>query len=369
LIDRLVRRLQDRYHFLIACLDQVGELGERLSRDGFKVVQLGRRPGFDWRCARQLRRLFAAEGVKVVHAHQYTPFAYSLASRFFGRRPPVLFTEHGRFYPDYTSLKRKCFNKVLAKATDRFVAVGESVSQALIRNEGILPERIQVIHNGISITPATNGSVDRRAVRSELGASDEDFLVLQVARLDPIKDHMTAIRAIACAAERNPRIRLLIVGEGKKRAAIEREINGGPHGDRFLMLGQRTDVHRLLAAADAFLLTSVSEGIPVTIIEAMAAGVPVVATAVGGIPELITDQVSGLLASAGDAEGIADSLVRLAADANLRNQLAARAKLDAQTNFSEERMILDYDQVYQEMLATSKAAISVDARPAGVSQL
>jgi glycosyltransferase involved in cell wall biosynthesis len=317
---------------------------------------VARRPGFDWRCARQLGRLFAAEGIKIVHAHQYTPFAYSLATRLFGRRPPVLFTEHGRFYPDHRSWKRKWFNKTFTESRDRFVAVAESVRQALVRNEGLPPERIQIVHNGISLEPMANWSADRRNVRRELGVSDDTFLVLQVARLDPIKDHKTAIRAVARAAELNPRIYLAIVGDGREKAAIEQEVQSHSLGDRIKMLGQRNDVTRLLAVADAFLLTSVSEGLPVTIIEAMAAGLPVVATGVGGVTELVSDGASGLLAPAGDAEGLARALVKLASDAKLRNELTSRAKREAETDFSEDRMILDYDRIYQEMLATLTAA-------------
>jgi glycosyltransferase involved in cell wall biosynthesis len=331
-------------------------LGEKLIREGVEVTHLGRRPGFDWRCVRQLRRVLATEAIQIVHAHQYTPFAYSLAARFFGRRPSVLFTEHGRFHPDHPSLKRRWFNNLLARSPDRFVAVGGSVRQALIDNEGLAPERIQVVYNGINLTPPANGSFERQAVRHELGAADDDFVVLQIARLDPIKDHRTAIRALARVANRNPRIRLVIVGDGAEKAAIEREISSRSLGNRIVMLGQRNDVPRLLTSADAFLLTSVSEGIPITIIEAMSAGVPVVATAVGGMPELITDRVSGLLAQPGDVDAIADALDRLAGDANLRKGLASRAKLDAKNCFSEQRMIRDYDRIYQEMLRSCVVA-------------
>jgi glycosyltransferase involved in cell wall biosynthesis len=335
----------------------VGELGEKLARDGLKVVRLGRRPGFDWRCVRQLSTLFAIEEIQIVHAHQYTPFAYSLATRFFGRRPPVLFTEHGRFYPDYPSLKRKWFNNALVGSRDRIVAVGKSVRQALIDNEGLSPKRVRVIYNGISVSQETGASIDRRAVRRSLGAGDDDFIVLQVARLDPIKDHKTAIRAFQRAVQVDPRIRLMIVGDGMERAAIEREIDDCSLEKSVLLLGPRNDVPKLLAAADAFLLTSVSEGIPVTVIEAMAVGVPVVATAVGGMPELITDRVSGLLVPAGDVIGIADALIEISRDEELRNSLALRAKKEAENNFSEDRMIASYDQIYGEMLANCAVAI------------
>jgi sugar transferase (PEP-CTERM/EpsH1 system associated) len=354
LVSRIVRRLDDRFRFVIACLDQIGELGEALADEGIKVVHLERRPGFDWRCVRRLSRLLAEERIGVIHAHQYTPFAYAVATRAFGRRPPVLFTEHGRFYPDYPNFKRKLFNRLLPDKRDRFVAVGESVRQALIHNEGLPPRRVEIVYNGVDLSAFDSGATDRDEVRRELGIAGDTFLVLQVARLDTIKDHATALRAIAGALPRNPAIRLMIVGDGPERESIARAITEQGLGDSVTMLGMRNDVQRLLAAADAFLLTSVSEGIPVTIIEAMAARIPVVSTAVGGVPELIESEVSGLLAPSGDAPRLADALIRLAADRALRERLCHTARQRTETQFSEHQMIDKYAALYDAMLTISR---------------
>jgi sugar transferase (PEP-CTERM/EpsH1 system associated) len=355
LIDRIVRRLRDRYRFVIACLDQVGQLGEALLHDGIQVLQLGRQPGFDWKCVRRLHKCIRHEGAQIIHAHQCTPFAYALATRAFGRRPPVLLTEHGRFFPDLPSRKRKLFHRLLSQRNDQFVAVGQTVHQALVDNEGLDPDRIQVVYNGVDMQADGLDPTARACLRAEFGIAQSDCLVVQVARLDMIKDHGTALRAIGLAADRDQRLRLVIVGDGPERASIEHNISERSLQNRVTMLGVRSDVRRLLAAADVFLLTSVSEGIPVTVLEAMAAGVPVVATAVGGVPELIRHEESGLLAPAGDAAGLADALVRLAGDLDLRKRLAARAQERAVTDFCEQRMISQYDRIYQGMLARRPA--------------
>lgn len=356
LVSRIVRALGDRYHIVIACLDQIGELGESLSGEGFKVVQIGRRPGFDWRCVRRLREFCADERVDVIHAHQYTPFAYAAATRAFGRRPPVLFTEHGRFYPDYPSFKRKIFNCILPGKRDRFVAVGEAVRRALIVNEGLPARRVEVVYNGVDLSTFRREPLQREVVRRQLGLHSDEFVVVQVARLDTIKDHGTAIRAVAAVRARHPGVRLLVVGDGPERNSIEQAIAAEELGDRVVMLGSRNDVPQLLAAADAFLLTSLSEGIPMTIIEAMASGVPVVATAVGGVPELIEEDRTGMLRSVGDAEGLADALVRLAESQGLRDQLAAAANERVRTRFSEAKMIDRYDHLFREMGAAEVPA-------------
>lgn len=356
LVSRIVRRLAERYRFVIACLDEIGELGESLSDEGFKIVNLHRRPGFDWRCVRQLSRFFAEEQIGAVHAHQYTPFAYTAATRAFSRRPPVLFTEHGRFFPDLPNFKRKVFNRLLPDRRDRFVAVGEAVRQALIHNEGLSPQRVKIVYNGVDLDAFGDKNEKSNRVRRELGVADDAFLVLQVARLDTIKDHATAIRALATAIERYPAMRLLVVGDGPEREPIAAAIRQAGLMSQVTMLGQRNDVRRLLATADAFLLTSVSEGIPVTIIEAMAAGVPVVSTAVGGITEIIEDGVTGLLAPARDSDRLATALARLAADRELCRRLSQAARLRAETQFSEQQMVESYAALYDSMLAGLPAA-------------
>ena len=187
-------------------------------------------------------------------------------------------------------------------------------------------------------------------MRAELGLNDEDFVVAQVARLDYLKDHLTAIRAIERVARECDRVRLLLVGDGPERAAIEAEIQKRGVSSQVRLLGIRSDVSRVLAASDAFLLTSISEGIPLTIIEAMCAGLPVVSTRVGGIPEIVEDEVTALLATAGDDEGLADRLLRLSADPQLREEMGKRGRVHAISHFSEDRMHSEYAALYREML-------------------
>jgi len=358
LVNRLVRRLDDQFRFVVVSLESSGVLGDELIRDGYPVYRLDRRPGFDFRSVRRLATILQDEGVTLVHAHQYTPFAFAAATRTVGCRPRILFTEHGRFYPDYASRKRRLFNRIMTRRGDRFVAVGGAVRDALVRHEGLPAGRIEVVYNGVDLSTLETGDDVRGAVRDELGVADEDFAVLQVARLDAIKDHGTALRAVAAAVAQQPRIKLLIVGDGPERARIERQITDLDLAGAVKLLGLRRDVPRLLAAADAFLLTSVSEGIPMTVIEAMGAGVPVVATAVGGVPEVIETERSGLLAPAGNAAGLAQALCRLAHDAALAPRLVDSARRRAQELFSEPPMIDRYAEIYREMCSAQVAARS-----------
>jgi glycosyltransferase involved in cell wall biosynthesis len=351
LAARLARRLAGGYRSRFVCLDELGDLANGLRDEGFPVAVVGRRAGLDWRCPLRLARMLRDEPVDLVHAHQYTPFFYSAIAARLAGRPPVLFTEHGRHHPDHPRPRRMLANRLLLGKRDRVVAVGEAVRHALIHNEGIPPNRVGVIYNGIDPSPYGDAAVDRAQVRREMGLRPEDFVILKVARLDPVKDHLTAVRTLELVAASLPNARLVIVGEGPERPAIEELVRRRSLTGCVRLLGLRRDIPRVLAAADVFLLTSVSEGVPLTLIEAMAAGVPVVATRVGGVGEVVQDGVTGLLAPAGSHGELCAALLRLAGDSDLRRRMAHHGRERA-TLFSEDRMLAGYAQLYRDMLET-----------------
>jgi glycosyltransferase involved in cell wall biosynthesis len=350
LAARLARQLRGAYRFLFVCLDELGTLGEALRAEGFPVHVLGRRPGVDWRCARRLASLLRRERVDLLHAHQYTPFFYGMTARLLYCRPPMLFTEHGRTFPDYPRPKRMVANRLLLRRRDRVVGVGQSVRSALIRNEGIPGGRVEVIYNGIDLPPFAREAHDRAAARRELGLGDGDLALIQVARLDSLKDHATALRALERLVARGPEVRLLLVGEGPEMPRIRELVRARALEPYVHFLGLRGDIARLLSAADIGLLTSISEGIPLTLIEAMAAGLPVVSTDVGGVREVVEEGVTGLLAAAGDDAALAEAILHLAGDPALRARMGRAGLRRAEAAFSERRMHDEYLKLYEEML-------------------
>lgn len=350
LAARLARNLRERFRFVFVCLDELGTLGEELREEGFAVEVVGRKPGIDLAAMRRLRRLWRLHRVDLVHAHQYTPFFYAAAARGLRRWPPILFTEHGRFFPDYPRKKRMLFNRFALRRTDRVVAVGEAVRGALVENEGIRRERIEVIYNGVDAAAFECPPDDREAVRREIGVGPDDLVLIQVARLDELKDHGTAIRTIQRVAAKRKDARLVLVGDGPKRTGVEAEIARCGVGPNVRLVGTRPDVARLLHAADLFLLTSISEGIPVTLIEAMAAGLPVVSTDVGGVAEVVADGETGLLAPSGDDETLTRAVLRLAGDAEFRERLGRAGHERATGVFSQSAMHAAYARCLEEML-------------------
>jgi glycosyltransferase involved in cell wall biosynthesis len=356
LAGNLARRLQDRYRCVFVCLDEPGQGAQRLRDEGFAVEVVGRADGLDWRCPRRLAAIWRQSGADLVQAHQYTPFFYALAARLRYRRPPIVFTEHGRHYPDFPRTRRMVVNRLALEPRDRVVAVGPSVRRALIEYEGIPAGRIQVIVNGVDPDRYSPNPFSRVEMRRQLGLAADAFAVLMVARLDPIKDHVTAIRSCAKAADSVPGLKLFVVGDGPERGSIESFVREQRLDGLVRMLGTRDDVPRLLAAADALLLTSVSEGIPLTVIEGMASGVPVVSTDVGSVAEVLAGGTAGLLAPARDVDALANHLVRLGRSPRLRGDLGGRGRARVEALYSERQMADHYAGLFDSLLARHPAS-------------
>lgn len=344
------------YRPVFALLDEVGALGHRLVDRGYKVELLGRGQGIDLRCARRLARFFRRENVELVHAHQYGPLFYSALARLFGYRPPILFQEHGRDYPDFRRPRRVWANRVLLSHRDCFVAVGHSVREALVKFEGLSRDRVEVIYNGIDIFAYDPGRSARETVRRGLGLDEDDFVIMQVARLNRLKDHGTALRALQAVRETMPRANLVLVGDGETRSALEHQCGSLGLQDFVHFVGSRSDVPTLLQGADVFLLTSISEGIPLTLIEAMATGLPCLATDVGGVSEVVLEGESGFLAQAGDHKALAGSLCDLAANPGLRARIGSAGRVRAETKFSSLTMHARYRELYRSMINSNRAS-------------
>ena len=252
-------------------------------------------------------------------------------------------------------------NRFLLRPGDRVVGVGEAVRLALIRNEGLPADRVEVIYNGIPLDRFSASAGDRAAVRDELGIDPEAPVLVQVARLDYLKDHATAVRAMAHLARERPDARLLLVGEGPERPLIEDLVGRLGLGAHVRLLGQRADVSRLLATADLALLTSISEGIPLTLIEAMAAGLPIVSTRVGGVAEVVEDGRTGLLAPSGDPRPWPRTPTDCPPNPTNATSWDGRARAGAR-RLLRGRMHPGYLQLYEDLLGFARRRTSSTAR-------
>ena len=329
----------------VACLDGVGELGERLRAAGVAVHLLGRTPGVDFGLVRRLARLYRSERIDLVHAHQYTPYFYAATACLLAPPRRVVFTEHGRHQPDQVRLRRVACNQMLRPVTAAYTAVSEFTRASLVAFERMPRSRIEVIYNGVET--AADG-VERSVARQRLGLPATVPLVLSVGRMDRVKDFGTLVRAMAQVVEKVPGARLLIAGDGDRTYADQLRRQAETLGivPGVELLGSRDDVPDLLAACDVFALTSVTEATSMTILEAMRAGRPVVATDVGGNRELVLPGVTGLLPPAGDVARVANALISLLASPAQAERLGAAGRARLTASFGLPRTLDAYRRLY-----------------------
>jgi glycosyltransferase involved in cell wall biosynthesis len=315
LVAETIRRLGANLEPVVLCLDGVGALGERLRREGVPVVTLDRRPGFDLAVVHRLANEIGQRRLEVLHAHQYTPFFYSALARLRARRPlHVMFTEHGRHFPDVVSTRRRLVNRwILSRLADEITGVCEFSVRSLARIDGFGGRPIAVIDNGID-PERYDSCPDRQALKRRLGLEPARRYIGCVARFHSVKDHPTLVKAFAEVAAAHPDVDLLLAGDGPSRPDLEALAAGLGIGGRVRFLGVRQDVPELLQAIDIFAMTSLSEAASLTLLEAMAAGCSVVVTDVGGNPEIVRHGQDGLLVPRQDVKATSAALLALLGD-------------------------------------------------------
>jgi len=332
----------------VVCLDQEGPLADELRRQGSTVVCTHRREGIDVRQIPRIADVIRSFRPHVVHCHQYTPFFYGTLACMWAGVGRVLFTEHGRHFPDVVSWKRRLFNRVLIHRTGMITAVCEFSRQRLIVNEGIAPDKVSVVYNGVDVGRFAD-RVSREESRRNLGLPLDAQIIVQVGNLRKVKDHQTAIRAFDRVHRARPNTFLVLVGDGPEMPAsrdLTRYLN---LQDAVRFLGQREDIPAILPAGDVMLMTSLSEAHSVSLLEGMACRLPIVATRVGGVPETVVDSETGLLVAPGDAEAIAEAVIRVLSDPNLRVRMGQAGFVRVQSTFRQETMHQQYLKIYRHL--------------------
>ncbi|HXT18190.1 MAG TPA: glycosyltransferase [Gemmatimonadaceae bacterium] len=288
-----------------------------------------------------LVRILKRRGADVVHSHEFLTSVYGGAAAAIARKPHVMTMHGGRYYAG-KRYRREAL-RWSARRSRAVVGVSAATANELASHLRLSPERVRVVHNGIR--PRLG---DPLAVRRELGVTDGEMLVVAIGNLKPVKAHTVLLEALVLLNARGtaPSWRLAIAGTGSEQGRLESLAEQHGVRDRLHLLGYRADVGNILAAADVWAMSSLSEGLPLALIEAMFAGRPVVASNVGGMPEVITNDVNGLLVPPSDAVALADALARLFADPALRERLAAAGKRDAEAQFGIDRMVDAYERLY-----------------------
>ncbi|WP_437279561.1 glycosyltransferase [Sorangium sp. So ce375] len=324
--------------------DPDGPRAGQLRRRGVEVQLLPKRPGFDVSMTARLAALFRARGLSLVHVHNQLPLIYAAPAGWL-HRVPVVHTKYG-VSDDLQG--RRWLRSAAAACVDAHVTVSRPTAETLVSQGQVDAGKLHVVSSGIDLSRFAPDPVARARVRAELGISQQAWVLGSVGRLSAVKNHALLLRAAAQALPKDGR--LLLVGDGPERPrliALARELG---LSERALFVGQRYGAPHILAALDAFALSSIAESLPLAVLEAMAAGLPIVATAVGSLPTALTDGYTGFLVPPGDAAALAARLTELHDNPALAARMGRYGRKVALQRYSAARMFEGYMDLYTQLL-------------------
>lgn len=330
----------------ILCIEgHLGPFGQQLQQSGVKITNLNWLGGFDKVLIRQIRQFLKENNVDILHCHQYSPWFYGVFAAAF-LKTKVIFTEHGRFYPDRTSWKRRIINPVLLAFTNKVTAISEATKQALLDYEYIPLKRTRVIYNGIK--PLVPDNVAKQRQKEQLGVSENTILFGTVARLARIKNQKMMINAFAEAFKAGVNCKLLIVGDGEEFESLRSLTKKLDLVEHIIFTGYQAEPINFIAAIDIFLLSSFSEGTSMTLLEAMSLSKPCIVTNAGGNKEVIKHQSNGLVTKNDDVNEFSQAMIELLEQPNKVNAMGQAALKRFEQMFTVKQMTEQFQKLYDE---------------------
>jgi len=361
LVNIINRAPADRFRHVIICLTTADEFERRITADDVAVFQLQKRDGYDLRCYRELRRLLKELRPAIIHSRNMAALESQLCSLGIAGVKRV-HGEHGREINDLdgSNWKYLLLRRFMRHFVHRYIVVSKDLENWLVSRVGVSAGDVRQIYNGVDHHRFTPGIVKPLALLPAPWQTLDGIVVVgTVGRLTPVKDQKTLLQAFARVRADNlqvgDRLRLLIVGDGPLRSMLEQMIEQLSLQEVVWLSGDRNDVPELLQAMDIFVLPSLGEGISNTVLEAMASGLPVVASAVGGNVELVEEGFNGALVPAGDPVALANAIGTLSKNAQERARQGANARHFVCRQFDWDRTVDKYMSVYDELLGRSGA--------------
>lgn len=337
-----------KYKPWICALDSGGPLELDAQERHIPYIVLNRRSGIHFGLMWELYRTFRATRAKIVHTHHFSPLFYSIiGAKLVGAQ--LIHTEHG--LSTYKSRRLRFALRVLSRFCLAVVAVGTESERVLREDVGISPGKLCVIPGGVKIDRFV--AVNRAEARAALGLKASERVAAIVARLSPEKNHSMLIGAFKTVLDKVANARLLIVGEGIETAAIAEQISSLGLNNYVRLLGVRHDIPQILAACDVFVLSSRREALPIAVLEAMAAGLPVIATNVGDLHTIVEDGVTGRLVPSENLSAFAEATAEILGSPELAQRMGAEARSRV-ANFSVQAMVERYERLYQRSDARSR---------------
>jgi len=348
LYDLIQRGDRRRFSYLVCALGRGGGVADMLQEIDVPVYVLGRRSFWDFSAFQRLLRLIRDNNVDIVHTHLFSSHLWGRLAAFLSKGVTTFSTEHNM--SEWKNIWRKYADRFSACRTEKIIAVSSPVRDSLISVCGIKAGKVMVVKNGLNLDRFPT-LPDRERKLKELNLSADTALVGMAAALTPKKGHRYLIEAISRITARRKNTCFLLLGEGELKKQLEKMIRARGLRGLVLLLGNRPDALEIIALLDVFVLSSVREGLSLALLEAMALGRAVVATAVGGSAELIKDGVTGLLVPPADAASLAGAIERILDRPELGKELGREAR---------RRVVTDYDfsstvQAYERMYLTARS--------------
>ncbi len=338
---------KSRFKIAVCSFKEENALEEEFRRAGIEFYTLKKLQGIDLTLIYKLRKLYKVLDIDIVHTHNAAQWVYGALSCAGLKKPVVVHTQHSSFEKGHKMLL--CSLKYLARNTKAVIAVAKYVSDYLVNVARLDERNIRTIHNGINIRNF-NLSVDLNKKRSSLGLREQCPVVGIVARLVAIKDHRLLLTAFKEVSRSFPDAQLIIVGDGVLLEELKKYARSLKLEREVLFLGARTDIPEILKLIDIFVLSSLNEGMSITLLEAMAAGLPIIATQVGGNPEVVIHNRTGLLVPSGDPHKLAEAMIYLLSNKDKAMAMGKEGKALAEEKFNIEKTVNEYQALYNSIL-------------------
>lgn len=350
----------DRYRHAIICLTYYSDFHKRIRRDDLGLFALDKQPGHDLKTYFRLWRLLRRLRPAIVHTRNWGAIDCVIPAVFAGVRARV-HGEHGRHIDDVDGENKKYvwLRRCVQPFVHRYIPMSKDLGQWLTDRIGVRDTKISQIYSGVDRTLFTPPDGARDTLPLDGFAPPGAFVIGSVGRMDPVKDQLTLVRGflelLELAPQASGRLRLVHIGDGPLREPAIKMLQEAGAAELAWLPGARDDVREILRGCDVFVLPSLGEGISNTILEAMASRLPVVATRVGGNPELVSDGETGTLVPPTDPKAMASALHAYVRDPDLARRHGQAGWERVKKDFSIERMVQDYMDVYDSLLGDSAA--------------
>lgn len=355
LVNIINRTPKQRYRHAIICLTEADEFANRITTPGVDIIQLHKKPGNDWglywRVWQALRKLKPA----IVHTRNFNSLEMQfLVFWLWGVKR--VHGEHGRDLNDLdgTNKKYNLFRKIMRSFVQHYIAVSKDLETWLQNVVHVPQNRITQIYNGVDLDKFERKQDTASQLFPKDFANQESIVVGTVGRLAGVKNQLSLVRAFALCRENNPdlkdKLKLVIVGDGPMKGQLQQEIESLSLQESVWLAGERNDIPNLMSQMDIFTLPSLGEGISNTILEAMATGLPVIATRVGGSPELVEEGKNGLLVPVDNDQALAAAITTLANDKNTLEKMGAISHQKINESFNWPKTVEQYLSIYDKLL-------------------